>query len=41
MATSLIHDPIRKLPIWQDGFARGQDVGLAIATTTLTAEHGH
>jgi hypothetical protein len=37
---SLIHEPIRKLPLWQDGFARGRDVGLAIALAALTAERG-
>jgi hypothetical protein len=37
---SLIQEPIRKLPLWQDGYARGRDVGLAIALAALTAERG-
>jgi hypothetical protein len=41
MSPSLIHQPIARLPIWQDGFARGRDVGLAIALTAITAERGH
>jgi hypothetical protein len=37
MAPSLIHEPIRKLPLWQDGYAHGRDVGLAIALNTIVA----
>jgi hypothetical protein len=37
---SLIHEPIRKLPLCQDGFAHGQDVGLRLALDALTAERG-
>jgi hypothetical protein len=32
--------PIRKLPIYQLGFARGQDVGLRLALDQMTAERG-
>jgi hypothetical protein len=38
---SLIHQPIRALPLWQDGFAHGQDTGLRLALDALTAERGH
>jgi hypothetical protein len=41
MAPSLIHEPIRKLPLWQDGFARGLDVGLVIALSAITSERAH
>jgi hypothetical protein len=41
MTPSLIHETIAKLPIYQDGFARGRDVGLAIALTAITAERAH
>jgi hypothetical protein len=40
MAPSLIHEPIAKLPIYRDGFARGRDVGLRLALDALTAERG-
>ena len=40
MAPSLIHEPIRKLPLWQDGFAHGRAVGLRLALDVLTAERG-
>jgi hypothetical protein len=40
MPPSLIHEPIAKLALWQDGFARGLDVGHAIALAALTAERG-
>jgi hypothetical protein len=40
MSPSLIHEPIAKLALWQDGYARGRDVGLAIALAALTAERG-
>jgi 3-deoxy-D-arabino-heptulosonate 7-phosphate (DAHP) synthase len=38
MAPSLIHEPIARLPIYQDGFRRGTDLGLRIALDALTAE---
>jgi hypothetical protein len=38
MAPSLIHEPIRKLPLWHDGFAHGQALGLRIALETILAE---
>jgi hypothetical protein len=38
MAPSLIHDPIRKLALWQDGYTRGVDTGLVIAMTAITCE---
>jgi hypothetical protein len=41
MSPSLIHDPIRKLPLWQDGFAHGQHVGLRIALETILAEQAN
>jgi hypothetical protein len=41
MAPSLIHEPIRKLPLWQDGFAHGQATGLRIALETILAEQAH
>jgi len=41
MTPSLIHEPIAKLALWQDGYARGRDVGLAIALAALTAERAH
>jgi hypothetical protein len=41
MTPSLIHEPIRKLPLWQDGFARGRDLGLVIALAAITAERTH
>ena len=41
MPPSLIHEPIRKLPLWLDGFARGRDVGLAIAMHAITRERVH
>ena len=41
MAPSLIHDPIRKLPLWQDGYARGIDTGLVVALSAITAERAH
>jgi hypothetical protein len=37
MAPSLIHEPIRKLPLWQEGFARGQQLGLRIALEVIVA----
>jgi hypothetical protein len=40
MTPSLIHEPIAKLAFWQDGYARGRHVGLAIALAALTAEGG-
>ena len=40
MTPSLIHEPIRKLPLWLDGFAHGRDVGLRVALDALTAERG-
>jgi hypothetical protein len=41
MPPSLIHDPIRKLPLWQDGFAHGQHLGLRIALDTILAEQAN
>jgi hypothetical protein len=41
MSPSLIHDPIRKLPLWQDGFAHGQYLGLRIALETILAEQAN
>jgi hypothetical protein len=41
MTPSLIHEPIRKLPLWQDGFTHGQALGLRIALDALTAERIH
>jgi hypothetical protein len=40
MSPSLIHEPIAKLPIYQDGFRRGTDLGLRLALDALTAERG-
>jgi hypothetical protein len=37
MSPSLIHDPIRKLPLWQDGFAHGRNLGLRIALEVIVA----
>jgi hypothetical protein len=41
MTPSLIHEPIRKLPQWQDGFAHGQHLGLRIALETILAEQAN
>lgn len=37
MPPSLIHEPIAKLPIYQDGFRRGTDLGLRIALDLVVA----
>jgi hypothetical protein len=37
MTPSLIHEPIRKLPLWQDGYAHGRDVGLRMALEAIVA----
>jgi hypothetical protein len=41
MAPSLIHEPIRKLPLWQDGFTHGQHLGLRMALETILAERAN
>jgi hypothetical protein len=41
MPPSLIHEPIRKLPLWQDGFTHGQHLGLRIALETILAEQAN
>jgi hypothetical protein len=38
MTPSLIHEPIAKLPIYQDGFRRGTDLGLRLALETIVKE---
>jgi hypothetical protein len=37
MAPSLIYEPIAKLPIYQDGFRRGTDLGLRLALDAIVA----
>jgi hypothetical protein len=37
MSPSLIHEPIARLPIYADGFARGTDLGLRIALNLVVA----
>jgi hypothetical protein len=41
MAPSLIHEPIRRLPLWQDGYRHGYDTGLRIALETILAERAN
>jgi hypothetical protein len=41
MSPSLIHGPIRALPLWQDGFAHGRAHGLRIALETILAEQAN
>jgi hypothetical protein len=38
MATSLTHDPVRELPIYQSGLAAGVSIGLMIALNVIVAE---
>ena len=41
MSPSLIHEPIANLALWQDGFARGRDVGISTAMHAITRERVH